>query len=193
LVTAIIGCSDDEDVVKERIWTTPKPQLLHRAIRPIVPTQRNRLVRLDNLDFRCEDEDGTVKITALPLVERNDYLRVWLVFEPALTRQLVWTAEYRPKGLWTPLREKGFDYLGWSDQLPTFEGRSGLVSIVLKFIFPAGDYRVGVKERRGYGCISEPIRLDSGQWLIEWHDAEPSGRNYQWDVTMLLKNGSARN
>ncbi|KHD72851.1 hypothetical protein [Actinoplanes utahensis] len=181
-VLVVIGSDDDGDRFVEKRVTTPEPLVTHRTVRPIVPTHTDRLARLDEISFKTLRPVGGT-ITALPL-EESRLLRVWLIFDPAMATPTEWQLEYRPVGLWRPLRERGWDQLVWEDRLPTASGTpSAFTRFQITFSFPDGDQPPSVKERQGYGRISEPERDARGRWEVVWQDEKPAGRRYVWDLT----------
>ncbi|GIE83734.1 hypothetical protein [Actinoplanes regularis] len=184
-VTVTVGADDDSDRIVEKRVTTPGPLLTHRTMRPIVPTYDDRIVRLDDVAFKAyRQTSGT--ITALPL-EQTRLLRVWMIFDPAMTSPTEWQVEYRPRGLWRPLRERGWDQLVWEDRLPTAAGTpSAFTRFQVTFSFPENAKPPSVKEREGYGVIEEPVRGPSGRWEMVWRDEKPAGRRYIWDLTQSV-------
>jgi len=184
-VLVAIGSDDDSDRFVEKRITTPEPLVTHRTMRPIVPTDTDRLARLDEISFKTLRPVGGT-ITALPL-EQSRLLRVWLIFDPAMTTPTEWQVEYRPVGLWRPLRERGWDQLVWEDRTPTASGTpSAFTRFQITFSFPDSDQPPSVKERQGYGRISEPERDARGRWEIVWRDEKPAGRRYVWDLTQAV-------
>ncbi|MFC7527890.1 hypothetical protein [Actinoplanes sp. GCM10030250] len=184
-VLVTVGDDDESDRIVEKRMTTPEPLVTHRTMRPIVPTDTDRLVRLDEISFKAlRPVAGT--ITALPL-EQTRLLRLWLIFDPAMTSPTEWQVEYRPRGLWRPLRERGWDQLVWDDRLPAAGGTpSAFTRFVVTFSFPDSDQPPSVKERQGHGRISEPQRDPRGRWEVVWRDEEPAGRRYVWDLTQAF-------
>ena len=184
-VLVVIGSDDESDRFVETRVTTPEPLVTHRTMRPVVPTHTDRLARLDEISFKTLRPVGGT-ITALPL-EQSRLLRVWLIFDPAMATPTEWQAEYRPVGLWRPLRERGWDELVWEDRLPTASGTpSAFTRFQITFSFPGSDQPPSVKERQGYGTISEPERDTRGRWEIVWRDERPAGRRYVWDLTQSV-------
>lgn len=181
-LTVTIGENDDQDRVQERVTCMPSPQLVHKTIRPIVPTDRHQIARLEDLDFKCYAEE--VAITVLPLIEAENLIRLWLVFEGSITEEVTWTAEYTPRGLWASLRRDGFDHLAWDDRLRTVDGGSSMTDFTLKLVFPPSDRPPQVRERNGLGSTASAAKLDTGQWIIEWRDPKPGGRRYEWDISV---------
>ncbi|GAA4593121.1 hypothetical protein BJY16_000859 [Actinoplanes octamycinicus] len=184
-VIVAVGDDDASDRIVEKRTTTPEPLVTHRTMRPIVPTDTDRLNRLDAIDFKAVRPVGGT-ITPLPL-EQTRLLRLWLIFDPAMTTPTEWEVEYRPRGLWRPLRERGWDQLVWDDRLPTASGTpSAFTRFVVTFTFPDSDQPPSVKERQGYGAISEPVRDHLGRWEVVWRDEKPAGRRYVWDLTQAV-------
>ncbi|MEU4421923.1 hypothetical protein AB0F81_14965 [Actinoplanes sp. NPDC024001] len=184
-VLVTVGSDDDSDRIVEKRVTTPEPLVTHRTMRPIVPTDDDRLIRVEDIGFKTiRPVAGT--ITALPL-EQTRLLRVWLIFDPAMTTPTEWQVEYRPKGLWRPLRERGWDQLVWEDRLPTASGTpSAFTRFQVTFSFPESDQPPSVKERQGYGWMGEPTRDPRGRWEVVWRDEKPAGRRYVWDLTQAV-------
>jgi hypothetical protein len=184
-VLVSIGIDHDSDRIVEKRITSPEPLVTHRTMRPIVPTDTDRLTRLDEISFKTLRPVGGT-ITALPL-EQSRLLRVWLIFDPAMTTPTEWQVEYLPRGLWNPLRERGWDQLVWEDRLPTASGTpSAFTRFQVTFSFPDSDQPPSVKERQGYGRISEPERDARGRWEVVWLDEKPAGRRYVWDLTQAV-------
>ncbi|MBO3740403.1 hypothetical protein [Actinoplanes flavus] len=184
-VLVAIGDDDDSDRIVEQRVTTPEPLVTHRTMRPIVPTDTDRPALLDEISFKTLRPVGGT-ITALPL-EQARLLRVWLIFDPAMTTPTEWQVEYRPRGLWRPLRERGWDQLVWEDRLPTASGTpSAFTRFQVTFSFPDSDQPPSVKERQGYGRMTEPERDARGRWEVVWRDEEPAGRRYVWDLTQAV-------
>jgi hypothetical protein len=184
-VIVAVGDDDGTDRIVEKRVTTPEPLVTHRTMRPIVPTGTDRLNRLDELEFKAVRPVGGT-ITPLPL-EQTRLLRLWLIFDPAMTTPTEWEVEYRPRGLWRPLRERGWDQLVWDDRLPTASGTpSAFTRFEVTFTFPDSDQPPSVKERQGYGAISEPTRDHLGRWEVVWKDEKPAGRRYVWDLTQAV-------
>jgi hypothetical protein len=104
-----------------------------------------------------------------------------------MTTPTEWQVEYLPRGLWNPLRERGWDQLVWEDRLPTASGTpSAFTRFQVTFSFPDSDQPPSVKERQGYGRISEPERDVRGRWEVVWLDEKPAGRRYVWDLTQAV-------
>lgn len=181
-VLVTVGDDDESDRIVEKRITTPEPLVTHRTMRPIVPTDTDRLARLHDISFQTVRPVGGT-ITVLPLEEAR-LLRVWLIFDPAMTTRTEWQVEYRPVGLWRPLRERGWDQVIWDDRLPTVSGTpSAFTRFQVTFSFPDSDQPPSVKERAGYGRMGDPARDSRGRWEVVWRDEKPAGRRYVWDLT----------
>jgi len=181
-VTVSIGGDDDTDLIIEKRVTIPEPLVTNRTMRPIVPTYREQIASLDAIGFTVYRDDG--EITFIPLREQINKLKVWLVFDPAMSTKTEWRVEYRPKGLWRPLRERGFDVLGWDDRLQTTDGTpSAFTSFTAVFKFPAADQQPSVNERHGHGQLTKPEQKTDRTWEVIWRDEHPAGRRYCWDLT----------
>ena len=185
VVIVVIGADDDTDLIIEKRVTTPGPLVTNRTMRPIVPTYGERIASLDTVGFTVHRDDG--EITVLPLREQINRLKVWLVFDPAMSTRTEWRVEYRPRGLWRPLRERGFDVLGWDDRLQTTNGTpSAFTSFTAVFKFPASDQQPSVHERHDHGRLTRPKHQSDRTWEVVWRDDHPAGRRYDWDITQPL-------
>jgi hypothetical protein len=180
-LTVVVGDDDAGDLVDQRIWTNPTPQLAHRVMRPIVPD--DRVYDLDELDFECAVIDGAeTTVTAYPLWAEPRRLLLLLDFEPIAHDEIEWRVRYHPRGLWRPLRATGRDYLAWDDQSPkNAYGCSPLRDFKITFVFP-GTWKPQVIETRQYGKTEARKQRDDGRWVIEWHDKDPGGHRYQWEL-----------
>jgi hypothetical protein len=182
-VTVTIGANDEGDAIIERRLTNPQPRVTHLTMRPIVPDEE-RVARLEEISFKAELTGVAGSITDLPLRERIRFLRVWLVFDPAMTGPTEWEVRYHPKGLWRPLRERGYDVLKWDDRLPRADGApSALTDFTVRFVFPESSRPPSVIERNGWGVCKDPQKINgSGGWEVVWRDDHPVGRRYVWDL-----------
>jgi hypothetical protein len=189
-----IGTDDAGDAIEERRRTTPRPRVTQRAIRPIVPDGSAALVRLEDICLSATLHTAvTGNITPLPLPSHRGP-RVWLVFDPGLKSPFDWNVTYHPAGLWRPLREHGFDHLVWTDRLPADNGGGSVLDdLRVEFRFPDVDGRPPhVEELHNFGEF-RPIRQitrDDGKvdhWVVEWRDAQPSGRRYEWRLAQAVR------
>ncbi|MBE3201253.1 hypothetical protein IHE48_09670 [Frankia sp. CH37] len=183
-VRITIGRTKDDDRVEEEVHVTPNSQVVNRLIRPIMPYHWRRPDRLRDIEFDCsvdESDDGQVLVRARPMLHQ-EYLQIWLIFTPTLTKPTVWRFWYRPRGLWNELREKDRDRLVWNDIMPS-NGRSPLTDFTITFVFADPGFKPGVTERNGYGTVKGPDRSETGEWVVEWRDPSPQGRRYEWTIT----------
>ncbi len=182
-VKIIVGCSDEGDRVQEEVRVRPNPQVVNRIIRPVMPYHWRRPDHLRDIEFTCavdESDDGPVLVRPRPMRNR-EYLQIWLIFTPTLTKPTVWRFQYRPRGLWRELRETGHDRLVWHDTMPS-DGRSPMVDFRITFVFTDSAFKPRVSERNGYGTTSSPTRSSTGEWVVDWHDPNPQGRRYEWVI-----------
>jgi hypothetical protein len=181
-LTVVVGDDDDADIVDQRIWTNPTPQVAHRVMRPIVPDD-GRVHGLGELDLECSVVDGAeTTVSAFPLLAELKRLLVLIDFDPIVDEEIEWRVRYRPRGLWRPLRETGRDCLWWDDQKPrNAYGHSPLRDFKIIFVFP-GSWTPRVVEPWQYGKTEPRRRRADGRWEIEWHDSSPEGRRYKWDL-----------
>lgn len=183
-VTVLIGKHDDDDFIVERRTTTPKPLVTNRTMRPIVPDHLEQIASKESIEFTVHRDKG--EITVIPLREQINKLKVWLVFDPAMSAPTDWEVKYHPKGLWRPLRQQGFDALRWDDRLQAINGTpSAFTSFKVVFIFPPGS-EPSVKERHERGRVTNPVELDDKTWKVIWLDDQPAGRRYEWDIGQPL-------
>ncbi len=183
----VVGRNDAEDVVSQETSTTPTPLMTQRLIRPIAPFHLRRPARLSKIKFSCqvnEGDDGPVSVTTLPILNTAGYLRVLLLFEPALTKKTRWTLRYQPHGLWRELRKNNRDILIWNDRFP-FNGRSSMTDFRVRFVFKDPKFKPNVEEQNGQGEILSRNQMVTGEWVIEWNDPHPQGYRYEWQITRV--------
>lgn len=186
-LTVEVGSDGENDRITERRITTPQPFLSHRTLHLIVPTGRSDVAKVHDLDLTWNCVGRAVNMEILPIVETVGKTRILLIFYPGFGEASEWVLSYRPKGLWDPLRENGSDYLAWDGRAPHGVNERFISSFTVSFIFPEGSRRVGVQGNRGVG--SEPERLPTGQWKIEWTDPNPAAFRYTWDIVTSRSNG----
>jgi hypothetical protein len=149
-------------------------------MRPIIPVHGEQVASVDAISFTAHRDDG--EITFIPLREQINKLKVWLVFDPPISKKTEWRVEYRPRGLWQPFRDRGFDGLGWDDRLQTTNGTpSAFTSFTAIFKFPARDQRPIVTERHGHGKVIKEVHNNDRTWEVTWRDDHPDGRRYDWE------------
>ncbi|MCY1142761.1 hypothetical protein OWR29_32605 [Actinoplanes sp. Pm04-4] len=185
-LTVTIGADDDGDTILERRRTTPKPRVTQRAIRPIVPYGNDRIIGLDDIGLKWALDRPNGGITPLPL-RPTEKPRVWLVFDPGLTEPFTWQISYCSRGLWAPLRKRGYDHLVWNDRLPAGNGDNSVLSeLTVRFVFPKSDKAPSVEELHRFGRIGSPEVREGGGWVIVWTDPSPEGRRYEWNLAQAL-------
>ncbi|WP_261556478.1 hypothetical protein [Frankia tisae] len=186
-LTVEIGRDAAEDRITERRTTTPRPFLSHRTLGLIVPTGQNKVHKVHDLDLTWNCVDRAVNMDVLPIVEVSGKTKILLIFYPGLGETFEWILSYRPKGLWDPLRENGSDYLAWDGRAPHGVNERYISRFSVSFIFPEEHFRVGVLGNRGVG--SDPERLPTGQWKIDWTDPHPTAFRYTWDIVTSRPTG----
>lgn len=104
-ITVTVGARSGEDTIVERHWTTPKPYLVYRLIRPITAVNGPVVPTFDELGLTCEIEGDDVGTAILPVSETASGVLVLILFQPGLKREMEWSIRYRTPRLWDPLRE----------------------------------------------------------------------------------------
>ncbi|MBL7487962.1 hypothetical protein I6A60_21380 [Frankia sp. AgB1.9] len=183
-VQATIGLDDTSDKVEETVEVHPNRQLVARMIRPITTSDRRLPKTLSDFAFRAWVDDSAngpawIRSTVLRIKGR---LYVWLIFTPTLTKPVTWHCSYAPRGLWADLRKSGHDKLIWNDIMPA-NGRSPMTDFRVSFVFKDPRFAPNVREKNGFGACSPSRRVNGGSWVIEWHDPNPQGRRYEWEVS----------
>lgn len=180
----VIGTNDDEDEVIQEFSTKPTPQLVQRLVRPITPFHQKGRPQFADMSFRCEVEagdDGDTRATILPIDMGKSPWRVWLIFEPAIAALTKWRLSYRPKGLWRPLRSEHRDTLVWNDRVG-HDGNSPMTDFRVRFTFLDRNFRPRVVEQNNLGMSTPASRGPDGEWIIDWHDSNPRGHRYTWEI-----------
>jgi DNA-binding CsgD family transcriptional regulator len=183
-ITATIGESPADDVIEERRWTTPKPYLVYRVTRPVLPEPPAGPVDVDELGVSCEVVEQDVGVAVQIIVDRNSRYQLLVTFQPGLNRETEWVLRYRVPGLWDPLREHGNDVMTWRPG--TFEQAPSATSVSelsVRFVFPPDATSVDVTERRGFG-VTEDEHPPEGRQVLLWKDLQPGGSVYRWALKM---------
>jgi hypothetical protein len=186
-ITVSIGGTAHEDVVTERHWTTPKPYLVYLLIRPITPVNGQVVPSFEDLRLTCEVDGDDMSLSVLPVSETVHGVLLLILFQPGLRDETAWSLRYSALGLWDPLRENGYDHLGWTPS--TLDGREPATTIkrlTLHVVFPAGARGTGLWERHdlGFQVIDS---LPTGQRRITWTDDAPTAARYDWELVMSLE------
>lgn len=185
-ITVVIGATAGDDVITERHWTTPKPYLVYRLIRPITAVHSQVLPSFEELRLACDVHGEDVGMATLPVSETVDGVLVLILFQPGLREETEWSLRYRAPRLWDPLRRDGYDHLGWT--LSTLDGRetaTTITSLAVHFLFPPGARSAGVWERHELGS-QLTVNLPSEQRRISWVEDSPSASRYDWELVMSL-------
>jgi DNA-binding CsgD family transcriptional regulator len=182
-ITLAIGGEHGPDAVVERRWTTPKPYVVHRMLRPIVPYGATGL-SANELALSCDVHGVDMQADVLTLTESDGLPLAIVLFRPGLSESVDWTLRYRAEGLWDELRDTGADTLFWDTA--TTQGRGGhhptVTEIVFRIEFPPGWTSVGLEETGGAGTVSRAAR-PSGQQVLAWRDDNPTAPGYRWRLT----------
>ncbi|HEY6745691.1 MAG TPA: helix-turn-helix transcriptional regulator [Mycobacteriales bacterium] len=179
-ITVTIGDSAAEDAVVERRWTTPKPYLIYRVTRPILPPPPVTLTS-DDLSVACEVVGQDVGVAVQDILDRKRRHRLLVTFQPGLQEETEWVLRYRVPGLWDPLRETGEDRAIWRPGVSDRDDSTttSITDLTLRFVFPHDTTSMDVTERRGLG-ITEDEHLADGRRVLVWRDLQPGGARYEW-------------
>lgn len=197
-LTYVIGEWPTDDRVAEQMWTEPEGTLLYRTLQLTIPRGLSKPLRFSRVKPRivCHESPATahrVGTILLPLEERTDRLTCVVVFQPAISGELNWSAVYQMPGLWDPLRATGRDDIRWTIRQEADAVESTVTSLLARFLFPAGvDAAVRLRER------PESQRARARQ---DWHEGHtritiridrPTPGEYIWDVSLNLRSWPRR-
>lgn len=179
-ITVTIGDSAAEDAVVERRWTTPKPYLIYRVTRPILPPPPVTLTG-DDLSVACEVVGQDVGVAVQDILDRKRRHQLLVTFQPGLQEETEWVLRYRVPGLWNPLRETGEDRAIWRPGVSDRDDSTttSITELTVRFVFPHDTTSMDVTERRGLG-ITEDEHLADGRRVLVWRDLQPGGARYEW-------------
>ena len=179
-ITVTIGDTAAEDAVVERRWTTPKPYLIYRVTRPILPPPPTTLTS-DDLSVACEVVGQDVGVAVQDILDRKRRHKLLVTFQPGLEDETEWVLRYRVPGMMNPLREVGEDTIGWrpgvSDQDESTS--TSITALTVRFVLPRDTTTMDVVERRGLG-VTEEDHLADGRRVLVWRDLQPGGARYEW-------------
>jgi DNA-binding CsgD family transcriptional regulator len=181
-ITLSVGGADSGDTVVERRWTTPRPYVVYRMLRPILATGATG-VDPDDLQLACDVQGRDIQAEIVAVTEPDGFPLVAVLFQPGLSAETEWRLRYRTDGLWDPLRETGEDQLFWGTSTMARQHQPTTTAIVFRLVFPPGWTGVGLAERDGAGTISDVVRQPSGQQTVTWRDDEPTAAMYYWRLT----------
>lgn len=184
-LTVTVGEHSADDTVVERRWTRPKPYLVYRLIRPILPVDAATPMDEEELAVTCEVIGRDVGVEVEAIVDRRRRRRLLMTFQPGLQEETEWVLRYRAPGMWTPLREHGEDVMAWMPGVMDRVQRTAtsITELTVRFLFPAGTTSADVAERRGLG-MSDVEPGPDGQHQLIWRDPQPSGGRYEWYLKM---------
>lgn len=176
-----IGESAGEDAVVERRWTTPKPYLIYRVTRPIIPAPPAAPLTVADLDLQCEVVGKDVGVTVGAVLDRGRRPQLLVIFQPGLEEETEWVLRYRAPGMWDPLRAMGEDKVVWRPGASEGDDTTttSVTELTVRFIFPPDAAAWDVVERRGLG-VAEDERLADGRLALIWRDVQPGGAGYEW-------------
>jgi DNA-binding CsgD family transcriptional regulator len=181
-ITLTVGGADGADTVVERRWTTPRPYVVYRMLRPIVGTDAAGIDPAD-LVLVCDVQGRDIQAEALAVTEPDGLPLAAVLFQPGLSEETEWRLRYRTDGLWDPLRATGEDTLFWGTSTMSLQHQPTTTEIVLRLVFPPGWTNVGLVERDGAGVLAEPVRSASGQQILGWRADDPTAAMYHWRLT----------
>jgi hypothetical protein len=178
-ITLIVGEQDEQDIVVERRWTTPKPYLVYRILGPIVTWPAGPPVELDDLAHACYVEGQDTQVDVHPVRDMDGRPLLMILYQPGLRDDTEWVLRYRSPGLWDPLRDSGQDSLEWATA--TFDPRHPATTsdLTLKVVFPASWIGERLTERNNLGVIHTEC-LPTGQTQVTWHHDTPHAGAYHW-------------
>ncbi len=182
-LTVIVGERDGQDSVVERRWTTPKPYLVHRMLRPIVAWTQDAASDPESLSLTCDVHGHDIHTDVSPMLEPDGRPLVMVLFQPGLQTVTEWTLSYRAPGLWDPLRATGADTLWWATATVDGRHRPMMDELTVKVVYPAGGENCRLVEDENRGTATTE-RLRSGQTQVSWHDRTPVAAEYSWALTV---------
>jgi hypothetical protein len=177
-ITVVIG-EQDEDIIIERRWTTPKPYLVYRILGPIMAWPDGPPFELQDLGLVRYVEDRDTQVDVHPVQGVDGRPLLMILFQPGLHDDTEWVLRYRSPGLWDPLRDSGQDSLEWATG--TFDPRppTNIRDLTLKVVFPASWTGERLTERNNLG-VTHTECLPTGQTQVTWHHDTPHAGAYHW-------------
>ncbi|HST65825.1 MAG TPA: helix-turn-helix transcriptional regulator [Mycobacteriales bacterium] len=186
-ITVTLGDAAAEDAVVERRWTTPKPYLIYRVTRPILPPPPVTLSS-DDLSVACEVVGQDVGVAVQDILDRKRRHRFLVTFQPGLEAETEWVLRYRVPGMWDPLRDTGEDTIIWRPGVSDRDdsATTSITELTVRFVLPRDTTTMDVTERRGLG-ITEEDHLADGRRVVVWRDLQPGGARYEWVLKHVRK------
>lgn len=181
-ITVTIGDTAAEDAVVERRWTTPKPYLIYRVTRPILPPPPTTLTS-DDLSVACEVVGQDVGVAVQDILDRKRRHRLLVTFQPGLEKETEWVLRYRVPGMMDPLRDSGEDKISWRSGVSDRDESTStsITALTVRFVLPRDTTSMDVVERRGLG-VAEDEHLADGRRVVVWRDLQPGGARYEWTL-----------
>jgi DNA-binding CsgD family transcriptional regulator len=180
-ITLAVGGDDGADTVVERRWTTPKPYVVHRMMKPIMPAGTVD-PDPDRLMLTCDVQGQDVQADVLTVTEPDRLPLAVVLFRPGLSEPTEWTLRYRADGLWEELRQTGADTLYWDTATTAGGHRPTVTDAVFRLVFPPGWTEADLTETAGAGVVSQ-LRQPSGQQVLTWRNQDPTASRYNWRLT----------
>jgi DNA-binding CsgD family transcriptional regulator len=178
-LTVTVGDRDEQDTVVERRWTVPKPYVVYRILRPIVPWTEAPSVGPDDIAVACDMHGQDIQVEVLAVQDIDACPVVIALFQPGLQTETEWVLRYRSPGLWAPLREAGEDTLTWATATFDKRHKPTINELTLKVIFPSSWTGERIAEQNDLGDI-EAERLPTGQRQLTWRHQSPIAPAYNW-------------
>ncbi len=179
-ITLMLGEQDDQDIVVERRWTTPKPYIIYRILGPILTWPEGPPFELDDLDHVCYVEGRDTQVDVHPVQDLPDGRPLLMIlFQPGLQDDTEWVLRYRSPGLWNPLRDSGQDALDWATATFDPQHPTTIRDLTLKAVFPASWTGAQLTEEGDLGVIQTEC-LPTGQTQATWHHDTPHAGAYHW-------------
>lgn len=177
-ITVIVGEQDEQDVVVERRWTTPRPYLVYRILGPIVPWTDGPF-ELDDLALVCNVNGQDTHVDVHPVRDVDGRPLLMILFQPGLQVDTEWVIRYRSPRLWNPLRNSGQDTLSWATATLDERHPPTTNQLTLKVVFPASWAGERLTEQSNLGAIHAES-LPTGHTQMTWHHDTPDARTYRW-------------
>jgi DNA-binding CsgD family transcriptional regulator len=178
-ITLLVGEQDEQDIVVERRWTTPKPYLVYRILGPIVTWRDGPPFEPDDLAVACYVDGQDIQVDVHPVQDVNGRQLLMILFQPGLPEETEWVLRYRSPRLWNPLRSSGQDSLKWATATFNPQQPATTSDLTLKVIFPASWTGERLTERSNLGMIHTDC-LPTGQTQVTWHHDTPHAGAYHW-------------
>ncbi len=177
-ITLMVGEQDEQDIVVERRWTTPRPYLVYRILGPIV-TRPHGSFRLDDLALVCHVDGQDTHVDVHPVLDVDGRPLLMILFQPGLQDDTEWVLRYRSPRLWSPLRSSGQDSLTWATGTLDQRHPATTSELTLKVVFPTSWTGQRLTEQGNLGVIHTE-RLPTGQTQVTWHNDTPHAGAYHW-------------